>query len=325
MNDKLIFLISQPRSGSTLLQAVLGSHPDIHTSSEPWIALPFIYALKQEGSEFEFNCSWSRSAIEAFFKDNGIEESFFNSALQSFLKALYQKALANSGKTFFLDKTPRYYEIISELVEIFPEAKFIVLYRHPLAVFNSIMYTWVKDQSDFLYYYGRDLLVAPRKLADFVSRHEDKVCLVRYEEFVSSPASEVKRICAYLGVEYLEDIINYNSDQVWAFGDKKFKNKKVPDQESIETWLNQLEDQHTLNFNYYYLKELGDELFTTMGYDFRSTFDRLKKSGPNQDDFKTWQTLLRKKYIVSIEEQRQQLKAKLQENAFKGLFRKFMT
>lgn len=38
--ENLIFLISQPRAGSTMLQKVLGSHPEIHTVSEPWVALP---------------------------------------------------------------------------------------------------------------------------------------------------------------------------------------------------------------------------------------------------------------------------------------------
>jgi len=49
----LIFLISQPRSGSTLLQRVTGSHSEIQTESEPRIMLHPRYALKHEGLTME--------------------------------------------------------------------------------------------------------------------------------------------------------------------------------------------------------------------------------------------------------------------------------
>ena len=81
-DEQIIFLISQPRSGSTLLQAILGGHPDIHTCSEPWIALPFIYALKEEGSEFDFNSKTSKVAIKAFFNESAIDEEFYNSDIE---------------------------------------------------------------------------------------------------------------------------------------------------------------------------------------------------------------------------------------------------
>ena len=105
---------------------------------------------------------------------------------------------------------------LPSLINVFPNAKFIVLFRHPLSVLNSILKTWVKDEIDKLFYYSRDLLAAPQKLTDFVSIHKENICLVSYETLVSSPETEIKRICEYLGVDYLEEIINYNSDVKWV-------------------------------------------------------------------------------------------------------------
>ena len=51
----LIFLISQPRAGSTLTQRILGSHQDIHTISEPWIMLHPFYALRDKGCQMEYS------------------------------------------------------------------------------------------------------------------------------------------------------------------------------------------------------------------------------------------------------------------------------
>jgi hypothetical protein len=37
--DQLVFLLSMPRSGSTLLSLMLGSHPEVCCPPEPWIVL----------------------------------------------------------------------------------------------------------------------------------------------------------------------------------------------------------------------------------------------------------------------------------------------
>ncbi len=47
-NYQLVFLISQPRAGSTLLQRMIAAHPAVHTQSEPWIMLHPMHAFKPE-------------------------------------------------------------------------------------------------------------------------------------------------------------------------------------------------------------------------------------------------------------------------------------
>jgi len=324
-DEQVIFLISQPRSGSTLLQAILGGHPDIYTCTEPWIALPFVYALREDGSEFDFQGKLARHGIKAFFKESGIDENFYYSSLKNFLGSFYEKTLSNSGKRFFLDKTPRYYEILEDLINIFSNAKFIILYRHPLAVLNSILKTWVKEELDLLYYHSHDLLVAPVKLTNFVSEYEEKICIVKYESLASSPQSEIRKICEYLGIEYFREIIDYKSDVEWFFGDKNFKDKKNPDKKSIDAWKDNLSNKHHANFSYYYLRELGEELVTSLGYDFLATMNDIRKYNPNEVDFKTWETLVHCKYIYTIDEQRLNVREKIKSSLVKRLYKKFMS
>jgi len=324
-DEQIIFLISQPRSGSTMLQAILGSHPDIHTCTEPWIALPFVYALKEEGAEFDFDGRLAEHGIKAFFKESGVDEEFYHSALNSFLTSLYHKALSNTGKRIFLDKTPRYYEITSDLIKIFPNAKFIILYRHPLAVLHSILKTWVNGEIDKLYYHSRDLLVAPVKLRNFVSRHEKEICVVKYEDLVSSPQREIKKICNYLQIEYLGEIVNYKSNVEWYFGDKNYKDKSAPDEESIDTWKNNLENKLHVNLSYYYLRELGENLVDSLGYDFSVALSHIQKYKPNENDFKIWNTMIHSKYVVSVEEQRLAVKENMKNSFIKKIYNKIMT
>lgn len=41
-----LFLLSLPRSGSTLAQRFLAAHDAIARASEPWILLPYLYTLR---------------------------------------------------------------------------------------------------------------------------------------------------------------------------------------------------------------------------------------------------------------------------------------
>jgi len=93
------------------------------------------------------------------------EEAYFE-AVRRTGRYLYGQALDGTEATTFLDKTPRYYYILPEIHEAFPEAHIIVLFRNPLAVLASILTTWVEDDWLSLHRYRDDLLEAPGRLID---------------------------------------------------------------------------------------------------------------------------------------------------------------
>ena len=164
--NNLIFLISQPRSGSTMFQLMLSGHPDIATTSEPWIALHPFFALKEHGIDARYNARLAREALKEFLTQTVLNETFYKVQVSHFLNAFYQKAMKHQGKKYFFDKTPRYYLIIVELMETFFDTRFIFLVRHHLAVLNSIMKTWVKDDYKRLGLFKDDLLLSPRFIVD---------------------------------------------------------------------------------------------------------------------------------------------------------------
>ncbi|MCB0962997.1 MAG: sulfotransferase, partial [Acidimicrobiales bacterium] len=52
--ESLVFILSQHRSGSTLLQQVLGGHSQILTDAESFVMLHPLYALKTTGFRAEY-------------------------------------------------------------------------------------------------------------------------------------------------------------------------------------------------------------------------------------------------------------------------------
>jgi hypothetical protein len=58
-----VFLLSLPRSGSTLAQRILASHTEVATTSEPWLLLPYLYTLRDHGVYAEYSHSTMVTAI----------------------------------------------------------------------------------------------------------------------------------------------------------------------------------------------------------------------------------------------------------------------
>ena len=116
INEKnIVFLISQPRSGSSLLQQLLSSHPSIASLPEPWFMLPLVYTYKYPGTESDYNSRFANICLHDYLQrfDNGKE--LYKHYLKNLALKLYDLALADQeGAQYFLDKTPRYYHIIEE-------------------------------------------------------------------------------------------------------------------------------------------------------------------------------------------------------------------
>src|SRR5687768_13055462 len=190
------FIISQPRAGSTLLQRLLATHPQIQTVGEPWLAMPFVYALREKGVSSEYiHISLAQGFGEFVSKLPQGRADYFHE-VRTMLERLQQK-ISVPGKTHFLDKTPRYHLILNELAEIFPDAKFIVLWRNPLAVVASILNTWQKGRFD-LRYYEQDIFRGPFNILSFVEKRSADICELRYEDLVGQPAEAVRRITDFL-------------------------------------------------------------------------------------------------------------------------------
>jgi hypothetical protein len=146
LGDCLIFIISQRRAGSTLLQRVLAGHPLVQTSAEPWLLLHPVNALREKGIQTECGHDGTYVGLGDFLAHYADGKATYLDAVRAMAQVLYDRALQGTGSTCFLDKTPRYCLIISEHRDLFPEAAFIFLLRYPLAVFCSAMSVWPQDQ-----------------------------------------------------------------------------------------------------------------------------------------------------------------------------------
>jgi tetratricopeptide (TPR) repeat protein len=269
--QNLIFLISQPRAGSTMTQRILGCHPDIHTVSEPWIMLSPLYHLRFNNIEAEYDTKIFKKAFQTFFEGFPNQYEIYYNGLRYMYSYIYDCALKNTNKKFFLDKTPRYYYIIPELLKTFPESRFIILLRNPLAVLCSIVRTWIKNDWNKLNIFKSDLIKAPFLLMEGIQKLGDRCLVLHYENLITNPEKEIKKICQSMELVFSSEIIKYGTKNItkWTFGDQDLVYKKTkPEPQNLEQWILHLNNPQIWQLANDYLEFLGSDTIYQMGYSY---------------------------------------------------------
>mgnify|MGYP002402351112 CR=1 FL=1 len=191
-----VLVLALPRSGSTLLQRLLASHPDVATTPEPWLALAPIFALRTHGHA-AYGQRTAARAVRDFCTHLPDGQATYLCATGRWLEHLY--AAAARGRPVFVDKTPRHYLIAAELAQALPEARFVVLTRHPLAMVASIARTWKRGRLR-LGSNAQDVFEGPGALADFLRRAPCAVHALRYEDLVADTPARLAAAGAFLGL-----------------------------------------------------------------------------------------------------------------------------
>jgi Flp pilus assembly protein TadD len=187
-----VFLVGFPRSGTTLLEQVLASHPDVATMEERPCLIDSATAF------FGANADLDRLA------------ALSNAELQPWRDAYWKRvteAEAPLNKPVFLDKMPLNAVFLPLIARLFPKAKILLALRDPRDVvlscfrrrfaMNAGMFEFTALESTAAYY------AAVMNLVDI---YRDKLALditeARHESLVGDFDGEASRLCAFLGLEF---------------------------------------------------------------------------------------------------------------------------
>jgi hypothetical protein len=265
---KLLFIISQPRSGSTLVQSIMSNSDRIDTASEPWVLLPFLGFFEPGLHQARYNQNLMTKAVTEFV-NNSIGSENFKERIKDLLQAFY-KGISSSESNYVLDKTPRYYEILNQIKEFFPEAKFIILKRNPYSVVHSILTTWNIFTLEKLLEYRNDLLRAPTLIQGFIDSHrgDPNVIEVKYEDIVSDPEGKFGMLYSWLSIPFHRDLLHYSENKKYTgiFGDQLgIKKHGKPSVDSLDSWKTLQEHRFWSQFIKGYSAYLGENFMKRYG------------------------------------------------------------
>ena len=253
--EKMLFVVGNSRSGTTMMGRILGNHPDVFTFGE----LHFFGQLWSPAFPSELNMSKAEGLASKLFciqregyRKQGNSKSFLEEArkfcetlsdfplapTEIFSAFLRYEALLNS-KTIPCDQTPRNVFYIDEILKFYPQAKIVNMIRDPRDVLLSQKRKWKRR-----FLGGTDLPIK-ESFRDWINYHpitisriwhtavsaadrfsnNDNVLLVYFEQLLANPETTVEKICKFVDIAYSTDLLqvpqvgsSVNEDNVGQLG-----------------------------------------------------------------------------------------------------------
>lgn len=198
------------RSGSSFLQDVLCRHPQISGGPEFNFTRSIfsLYAQMDKPSFAERN--------KLFYSEESLKSSF-----RYFYESFFKSFTADKSIQYISEKTPNNYFVTEEFFKLYPEGKFIFIFRDGRDAILSYRNVYKKDKERFS---GADYtfktlcrkwnaaMSAKKKLATL---YPNQLLQVRYEDLVRNSETEIKRILKFLEVDDHENLTELPSNKVY--------------------------------------------------------------------------------------------------------------
>lgn len=282
--QQMIFLIGAPRSGTTLLQRMLGSHSAIYTHPEPHLITPLAYlGFYDTVLKAPYDHLNAAEALRELVQELPRGEDDYLDALRAYSDTIYERVLAPTGKRFFLDKTPAYALVLPFLVKLYPNARYVVLSRHPMALWHSQAHSFFGG--DYVLANQTNPVVVPyvTAIARFMRERAVPFVHTRYEDLVRTPERELRRLFEHLDLPFEAQCIDYGKQQhlTKSYGDPMSVERHTrPVADLAEQWASDfvakpevLEAARALSL------ELADDDLALLGYPRETLFAALEGRG----------------------------------------------
>jgi tetratricopeptide (TPR) repeat protein len=211
-----IFIVGMIRSGTTLLEQILSSHPKIQAAGE----VPF----------------WVESAGEAVdFQTGRIDEAALRGLAHEYLAAL-----RDIGEGRVTDKMPANASLLGLIHRALPKAKIIHIRRNPADTCLSI-YTTRFDAPPPYAGSKSDIALAYRQNARIMAHWKSLIpsevfTTVDYEDLVADREPVLRRLLAFLGLEWDDACLAHEQNKNTVQTPSLWRVRQAVDQASVSRW-----------------------------------------------------------------------------------------
>jgi tetratricopeptide (TPR) repeat protein len=206
VDEAPIFVTGMPRTGTTLVDRILSSHPDVHSAGELQ-AMPL--AVKQlSGTRSRFVTDPETIAAVGRLSPDAVGLAYVAQALNHRRRP--------EGR--FIDKLPANFLYSGFIARALPRASIICLRRNPMDTVWS-NYKNLFATSSTYYAYSHDLIDTARYFVRFdqlmafwEELFPSRVLQLGYEALVADQESESRRLFAHCGLEWTDAALDFHTN-----------------------------------------------------------------------------------------------------------------
>lgn len=195
---EVIFIASIPRSGSSLIEQILASHPEVEGANEI-TDLPRTLDAEsmRRGRPWP---EWAGQATAADWHRLGGEY-------------LARTARWRAHKPRFTDKNLVTWKYIGAVLAMLPAARVVVVHRDPVEACLACYRQWFASGTQFAYDLDdmADYCIDFTRLTQFwLRRFPDRVCDLQYEALQADPETVIRRLLDFCGLAFVPACLEFH-------------------------------------------------------------------------------------------------------------------
>ena len=233
-DQRACFIAGQAKSGTTLLAALLDSHPELLVLPQETAYFPTVLRKYRDAgrrAQFDYLTKESFSRVLFGGEPKWREHEYKNFPQQQFLETFERLAfdppnahrdlLALMAESYaatlgipidrikrWIEKTPANRNHVDEIFARFPQAKLLVTLRDPRAILaTQIALEKTRQTKRFSVYYVIAHWRVAAKLARRVQGGDVPGLLVQFEQLVSAVSTVMKNVCGYLEIQFDPEVV----------------------------------------------------------------------------------------------------------------------
>ena len=255
---KPVFIVGNPRSGTTLLATLLSRNSEFSMPSET----QFMCKVLPCGTELNTNKKKHYFMVEELFSyyrihDLKIDKDEFlcffrnyTSSYKDLFRALLEYYAIKENKKYIGEKSPIHLLYVPLIMKWYPDAKVICIIRDGRDVVQSLKKVpWGHDS---LLRYCADWNYSSMLIRKYKNQYGDSVRIIKYDDIVKTPAQSLDQLCGFIGITFEPEMLNTTkSTKVVAEWESGWKEKATSeiDVSRLEAWRNSVVDNDLFVMN----------------------------------------------------------------------------
>jgi tetratricopeptide (TPR) repeat protein len=197
---EVIFIVSLPRSGSTLTEQILASHSQVRGTSE-LVDLPLLIKAESARRQQAFP-QWTETFTDAQWDDLG-------------QRYLARTARWREQRPRFTDKMPGNWLYVGAILAMLPQARVVICRRDRLETcFGCYRYHF--NQHGYTHDFN-DLATAwrgfDRAAGHWQKLYPDRVYVQDYENLIADPETRIRALLEFCDLPFEENCLNFHATQ----------------------------------------------------------------------------------------------------------------